>query len=564
MGYVLFLCHRVYLWAGKLAFAADRVPVQNDVLKPRPWWKRPALWSFCAAFVITSRVMATQYGTCPECWPCGGGGSSSLICCNTPSGVRVSSANVFQPCADTYGEDATGCYPYAQALAYAGVFGVDTDYAGLEACQACAGGMVVYDNSGSLVYGGCSEGYQVVAPDQPGPQCCYPVASIVTPGGGTCGNGSQCSVCGCFRCITVNIAGDQYWVTTESDCAPGSVGNAVTCPAYCDGVTWNACCGPCSPGWCGGAGGCANNGGDADNDGCCDDVDCDPNNSSFCDNCGPCYYYGGDGDGDGCCAQYDCNDSDPYKCVNCSCESQGGDADMDGCCDDNDCDTSDPNKCDNCVCDDKGGDGDGDGCCADDDCDDQDASLCNDCPCINRGGDNDEDGCCGADDVDDDDPEVCDACERLGGDADGDGCCADEDLDDDDPERCNCDEEGGDADEDGCCDDVDSDPEDPEKGCKCECETDLVQRVEDVQRILRSWLSPPEEGGGEQWEGWSGIEIPMPGGGEPVTFRMGFDLSNNALPDVDFSWIPALIRAWCLLFVSIRFALAVKDVLITW
>ena len=195
---------------------------------------------------------------------------------------------------------------------------------------------------------------------------------------------------------------------------------------------------------------CINNGGDTDGDGVCDDIDCDINDpfisqpGDACDDGNPattndvivmdctcqgqlpCLLNGGDADGDGVCADMDCDDNDATigatgdTCddgnpltsndiiqSDCSClgtlpcANNGGDADGDGFCadvdcDDNDqfvsspndaCDDGDPNTSNDviqtdcsCVgtpplCFNNGGDTDADGICADLDCDDNDANI---------------------------------------------------------------------------------------------------------------------------------------------------------------------------------------------
>ena len=139
---------------------------------------------------------------------------------------------------------------------------------------------------------------------------------------------------------------------------------------------------------------CANDGGDADGDGVCANVDCndfDPNISRPGDACDdfnpntindviqatcqclgttidPCANNGGDADGDGVCANMDCNDFNPNI-------SQPGDA----------CDDFNPNTTNDIIqadcscagtiivvapCANDGGDADGDGICANMDCND--------------------------------------------------------------------------------------------------------------------------------------------------------------------------------------------------
>ena len=233
---------------------------------------------------------------------------------------------------------------------------------------------------------------------------------------------------------------------------------------------------------------CDNNGGDADNDGVCADVDCDDNNATLGATGSSC------DDGDSCTI----ND---VLDANCNCEGIFQDTDNDDVCDANDlcdgspdpgqtCDDNNPNtendtvdsNC-NCIgtpigpCDNNLGDADNDGFCADEDCDDNDATIgasgssCDDgnnctindvldinCNCVGTFQDTDNDGVCDADDVcnngpdpgqacDDDDPNTendtvdssCDCigtilgpCDNNGGDNDNDGVCADIDCDDND------------------------------------------------------------------------------------------------------------------------------------
>ncbi len=323
---------------------------------------------------------------------------------------------------------------------------------------------------------------------------------------------------------------------------------------------------------------CANNGGDADGDGICADVDCDDNDASIpttpgtacddgdpltendeiqADGCtctgtpiDPCANNGGDADGDGVCADVDCDDNDAslpttpgtacddgdpltendeIQADGCTCTgilidpcaNNGGDADGDGVCADVDCDDNDASlpttpgtacddgdpltendeiQADGCTCTgtpidpcaNNGGDADGDGVCADVDCDDNDASLpttpgtaCDDGDPFTENDEIQADGCtCAGTPID--------PCANNGGDADGDGVCADVDCDDNDAslpttpgtacddgdpltendeiqaDGCTCAgtpidpcaNNGGDADGDGVCADVDCDDND--------------------------------------------------------------------------------------------------------
>ncbi len=276
------------------------------------------------------------------------------------------------------------------------------------------------------------------------------------------------------------------------------------------------------------------NTGDTDGDGVCDDIDCDINDPAIsqpgdvCDDgdaatendiilmdcsCAgelPCANNGGDADGDGVCADVDCDDTDPLV-------SNLGDA-----CDDGDANTENDVIHANCdcagtliPCSANGGDADGDGVCADVDCDDNDplisteGDLCNDgdsttvndliladCSCAgtippscdNNGGDADSDGVCADVDCDDNDPlvsnegDTCDdgdantendviqadcscagtliPCINNGGDADSDGVCADVDCDDNDPLVSN---------EGDICDDGDANTENDAIQADCSC-----------------------------------------------------------------------------------------------
>jgi len=145
-----------------------------------------------------------------------------------------------------------------------------------------------------------------------------------------------------------------------------------------------------------------------------------------------CGANGGDADGDGICADVDCNDNDA------SLPAAPGTACNDGnAATENDVIGADGCSCAGTVivegCAASGGDADGDGICADVDCNDNDASLpaapgtvCND---GNAATENDvigADGCSCAGTV------IVEGCAASGGDADGDGICADEDCNDND------------------------------------------------------------------------------------------------------------------------------------
>ena len=375
---------------------------------------------------------------------------------------------------------------------------------------------------------------------------------------------------------------------------------------------------------------CLNNGGDADGDGVCADVDCDDNDSNIsapddvcddgdantindviqadcsCAGASPCMNNGGDADGDGICADVDCDDNDPLI-------SMQGDL-----CDDGDSTTMNDVILADCICAgttppcfNEGGDADGDGVCADVDCDDNDSLVsgegdaCDDgdsttendlvqadCSCagtmvdptvcnatytidgniitfhnvvgtfrsvavldVNFGADftcNDFTTTCADDlvvtvsgfgqyyvqiqtfidfsnpvcDIFDlvmiDDPNAGDPCALNGGDADGDSFCADVDCDDNDPnirqpgDVCddgdpntqndiiiagcicqgtipnNCDLAGGDVDGDGICGDDDCDPTNAAIGAPGEPCDDLNQNTEnDIRQTDCSCAGTP-------------------------------------------------------------------------
>ena len=154
---------------------------------------------------------------------------------------------------------------------------------------------------------------------------------------------------------------------------------------------------------------CANNGGDADNDGICADVDCNDNDANIgakqtagtscndgnantendvitADGCGcagtaivisACANNGGDADNDGICADVDCNDND----ANIGAKQTAGTSCNDGNANtENDVITADGCGCAGTAivisaCANNGGDADMDGVCADVDCDDNNASI---------------------------------------------------------------------------------------------------------------------------------------------------------------------------------------------
>ncbi len=255
-----------------------------------------------------------------------------------------------------------------------------------------------------------------------------------------------------------------------------------------DEIKLFGCCGINDP--------CANQGGDSDGDGVCDNQDnCkhvwnadqkDSDGDGIGDACDtdPCNTQGGDSDGDGVCDNQDncrhawnpdqkdsdgdgvgdaCDTVDP-------CANQGGDSDGDGVCDNQDnckhvwnADQRDSDgdgigdACDTDPCNAQGGDSDGDGVCDNqDNCrhawnpdqKDSDGDGVGDAcdtvdPCANQGGDSDGDGVC---DNQDNCKHVWNADQR---DSDGDGVG---DACDTDP----CNAQGGDSDGDGVCDNQDN------------------------------------------------------------------------------------------------------------
>ncbi len=150
---------------------------------------------------------------------------------------------------------------------------------------------------------------------------------------------------------------------------------------------------------------CANNGGDADMDGVCADVDCDDNDA----NIGAKQAVGTTCDDGDTNTENDQIQADGCSCAGTiipACANNGGDADMDGVCADVDCDDNDANigakqavgttcddgdtntendqiQADGCscagtiipACANNGGDADMDGVCADVDCNDNDANI---------------------------------------------------------------------------------------------------------------------------------------------------------------------------------------------
>ncbi len=144
---------------------------------------------------------------------------------------------------------------------------------------------------------------------------------------------------------------------------------------------------------------CATSGGDGDGDGVCANVDCNDNDASLpaspgtscndgnattendviqSDGCTcagtliPCINEGGDADGDGICADVDCNDNDASLPASPGTSCNDGNATTE-----NDVIQSDGCTCAGTLipCINEGGDADGDGICADVDCNDNDASL---------------------------------------------------------------------------------------------------------------------------------------------------------------------------------------------
>ncbi len=210
---------------------------------------------------------------------------------------------------------------------------------------------------------------------------------------------------------------------------------------------------------------CDGNGGDADGDGICADMDCDDTNAfigasqtpgTSCndgnpntnndviqqDGCtclgevdtGVCAGRGGDADGDGICADEDCDDTQANigmaQAPGTSCDDGNPNTD-------NDIILQDGCTClgviDGNLCAERGGDADSDGICADIDCDDTRADIGGaqvpgtSCDDGNPNTLNDiiqSDGCTCLGEID---PTFC---EQRGGDADGDGVCADIDCDD--------------------------------------------------------------------------------------------------------------------------------------
>ena len=210
---------------------------------------------------------------------------------------------------------------------------------------------------------------------------------------------------------------------------------------------------------------CAGNGGDADFDGICADMDCDDNNpfigasqtpGTSCndgnpntdndiiqqDGCtclgevdtGVCAGRGGDADGDGICADEDCDDTQANIGI---AQAPGTSCDDGNPNTNNDIILQDGCTClgviDGALCAERGGDADSDGICADIDCDDSRADIGGaqvpgtSCDDGNPNTENDiiqSDGCTCLGAID---PTFCD---QRGGDADGDGVCADIDCDD--------------------------------------------------------------------------------------------------------------------------------------
>ncbi len=201
---------------------------------------------------------------------------------------------------------------------------------------------------------------------------------------------------------------------------------------------------------------------DSDNDGVTDDIDCDDNDPNIgakqtagtscddgddttendqiqADGCScagtkiACIDNGGDADEDGVCAEVDCDDNNP----NIGAKQTAGTS-----CDDGDNTTeNDQIQADGCscagtkiACIDNGGDADKDGICADEDCDDNNPNIgakqtagtsCDDGDNTTENDQIQADGCsCAGTKI---------ACIDNGGDADEDGVCADEDCDDNNP-----------------------------------------------------------------------------------------------------------------------------------
>lgn len=189
----------------------------------------------------------------------------------------------------------------------------------------------------------------IQVPDNPGPyqECCCTYCQDPWYNPAQCPHSQQeCNGGGCTGgCVWQYTAGQ--WVSLQSDCAGG--GNC-NCPqpigCQVDGAVVQIACGATAPNY-----GtdlcttppCQNQGGDADQDGCCDNVDADSSDPAVCDPPSGCET---DNDDDGCCDDVDLDPSDPEVCS--ICDNRGGDEDEDECCDDVDSDSSDPEVCQEC------------------------------------------------------------------------------------------------------------------------------------------------------------------------------------------------------------------------
>lgn len=309
------------------------------------------------------------------------------------------------------------------------------------------------------------------------------------PGGG---GGGGCSG-SCTWYGTVDAYGG-YWTRisgcTNSSCVcpcptspPDATGNTVSTSCGMSTTPQENLCDFFYPDPCDGIG-------DADGDGCCDDVDCyttDPDRCT-CDPDDPCDDRGGDGDDDGCCADEDEDDSDPDVCEPeeppCSCtgfcmwtpKKEGSrwvwQRGTSGCGTSTTCRCCEPEE------DAKEGAEPKTTLC-----------QCEVCPdrCADRGGDQDKDGCCKNEDHNDRDDQVCDGkCDGNrevcyqhypgpDGEVDTDDdiklpCDKDEPVPEGEP-ACECEKlYNDDKDGDECCDfdeRNEAEMEDPEKGCEC-------------------------------------------------------------------------------------------------
>lgn len=246
----------------------------------------------------------------------------SLVAGGTPFFPNPASADAYNALAADWSTlvDCLGCG--CGGFAQLGQPGLDD--ALYSSCTGECDGPISDVSTGSFHVGCCVE------VDDPDPPSCSGTCNYIWwnlgggfgqwfLGSGGCGDGCKC-------------------------CAPdfeGYAGQVVNSPC----VATDAFCGdpPPTP--------CQYGGGDADGDGCCDSVDCDPADNTKCGNCepGPCEGQGGDFDGDGCCDNVDCDPNNAEYCSDCPeddpCDSQGGDRDGDFCCDNTDYDPTDPAVC---------------------------------------------------------------------------------------------------------------------------------------------------------------------------------------------------------------------------